>query len=408
VDLKLANLYVVTHPNHVEHIIVRNHKNYWKGTIFGRARNLFGAGLVLSEGDYWRQQRHLIQPAFTHARLAAIVPIIAQVVQRKMSRWADLPENSKTINIEDEMTSLTLEVMAKAMFNLSIDDSTLNMMAWAFNAFLKNIGLRFATFFAPEWVPLPGQAECDRGLKALDDFVYRIIKDRRTGGTQHMDLLSMLLEAKDESTGRGLTDLQMRDEVVTILFGGFEATAIALTWTWYLLSQHPEVDRKFREEVSSVVRDGQVRFEHLSSLTYTRMVIEESLRLYPPFWEIFRTSYAEDHIDGFLLPANSVALLSPFATHRHPDYWDKPTSFNPERFSPEHSGKRHPCSYIPFAAGQRHCIGRYMAMMEIQIALAMIARRYRPTLPLGHLVEHQARGSLRPRGRLLMALETLD
>jgi cytochrome P450 len=404
-NLGVARLYVVTHPRHVEHVLVHNHKNYWKGTIFGRAKILFGDGLVLSEGDYWRQQRQLIQPTFTHTRLAPIVPIITQVVQRKVDKWAELSPENRALDIEEEMTSLTLEVMAKTMFNLSIDDSTLEMMAWAFNAVLKHIGLRFATFFVPEWVPLPGRSECDKGLKALDDLVYRIIGERRKEVYEHSDLLSMLLSSKDDQTGRELTDRQLRDEVITMLFGGFEATADALAWTWYLLSQNPGCDRKFREELASVVGNGPLSFEHLSKLTYTRMIIEESLRLYPPFWEIFRTSHAEDRIDGFMIPANSLVLLCPYATHRHPDYWDQPDSFNPERFSSERSAGRHRCAHIPFAAGPRHCIGKHMAMMEIQIALALIALHYRPTLPPGHRVQYEARGSLRPRGHLLMEME---
>jgi cytochrome P450 len=242
-------------------------------------------------------------------------------------------------------------------------------------------------------------------VATLEDMVYRIIRERRQSGQDPNDLLTMLLAARDEATGEGMSDLEIRDEVITTLFGGYEATADALTWTWYLLDQHPQVDARLREEVATATGGRTPTFEDLTRLPYTAQVAEESMRLFPPFWFYTRNARGDDEIGGHLLPAGSLVLLCPYATHRHPAYWDEPEAFRPERFAPENSADLVREAYFPFGTGQRMCIGRHLAMLEMQLILAMVAQRYRPRLAPGHPVVPRAGTSLRAQDGVWMIPE---
>ena len=234
-------------------------------------------------------------------------------------------------------------------------------------------------------------------------MTYRIIRERRASGEQMDDLLAMLLSARDE-TGEGMSDLEIRNEVMTTLFGGYEATADALTWTWYLLDQHPEVDARMREEVARVTGGRPPGFEELTQLTYTAQVAEEAMRLFPPFWFWTRTSHADGEIGGYFVPGGSLILLCPYATHRHPAYWEEPEAFRPERFAAG-APPRPRDAYYPFGTGQRVCIGRHLAMLEMQLILSMVAQRYRPRLAPGHPVVPKAGTSLRARDGVWMTPE---
>jgi len=302
------------------------------------------------------------------------------------------------------MMTLTLRIIAKTMFSLSINDGELTQMARAFNTALEHMTLRMFTFFLPEWVPLKGRQGCRKAVDTLESMTYRIIRGRRESGEQPDDLLAMLLSARDEK-GEGMSDLELRDEVMTTLFGGYEATADALTWTWYLLDRHPEVDARLREEVAAVTGGRTPAFEDLARLTYTAQVAEEAMRLFPPFWFYTRTARGEDEIGGHRVPAGSLILLCPYATHRNPAYWEEPEAFRPERFTPENAARRPRNAYFPFGTGQRMCIGRHLAMLEMQLILAMVAQRYRPRLNPGRPVVPRAGTSLRSENGIWMIPE---
>jgi cytochrome P450 len=404
-DLGFGSIYLVTLPDHIHHVMVANNDNYWKGDVFERTRFLFGNGLVVNEGEGWRRQRRLIQPAFAHRRVAALVPIMHSVVEKRLAGWEAASEAGEALEIGHEMMSLTLGIILKTMFSLSIDESELEVMARSFNTALEQITIRMATYFLPEWAPLPHQRACREAVATLDKIVYRIIQERRQSGQDPDDLLSMLLSARDEETGEGMTDLEIRDEVMVTLFGGYEATADALTWTWHLLDEHPAVDETMREEMTAVLGGRIPTFEDLTRLPYTTQVLQESMRLYPPFWFYNRTARGDDEIGGYKIPAGSQLLICPYATHRHPDFWDIPEAFHPERFEPAQIASRPRHSYIPFGTGQRMCIGRHLAMMEMQLILAVVAQKYRPRLAPGWFVVPKVGTSLRAKGGMWMIPE---
>jgi cytochrome P450 len=404
-NLGFTSIYLVTVPEHIHHVLVENHENYWKGQLFQRARFLFGNGLVLNEGESWRRQRHLMQPAFAHRRVSSLVPLMTEVVTERLDSWEAASLARRPVSMGKEMMTLTLRIIAKTMFSLSIDDAELTAMARAFNTALGHMTLRMFTFFLPEWVPLRGRQGCREAVATLEAIIYRIIRERRKSGGAADDLLAMLLAARDEATGEGMSDLELRDEVMTTLFGGYEATADALTWSWYLLDRHPEVDARMREEVAAVTGGRTPTFDDLTRLTYTAQVAEEAMRLFPPFWFYTRTARGEDEIGGHRLPAGALVLLCPYATHRNPAYWEEPEAFLPERFTPERAAGRPRHAYFPFGTGQRLCIGRHLAMLELQLILAMVAQRYRPRLSPGRPVVPRAGTSLRSQDGIWMIPE---
>lgn len=402
-NVGFSSIYLVTLPEHVRHVLLDNEENYWKGTLFNRARFLFGQGLVLNEGQSWRRQRRLMQPAFAHRRVASLIPIMADVVEQRLAVWEAACAAGKPLDVGKEMMFLTLRIIAKTMFSMSISDSELDRMARAFNVALEHMTLRMFTFFLPEWAPLKGKSACREAVATLEEITYRIIRERRRSGEELDDLLNMLLAARDEN-GEGMSDLEIRDEVMTTLFGGYEATADALTWTWYLLEQNRDADDRMRAEVAAVTGGRAPVFEDLTQLSYTAQVAEESMRLFPPFWFWTRTSYNDDEMGGHRIPGKSLILLCPYATHRHPAYWDEPEAFRPERFV-EKNPNRPREAYFPFGTGQRMCIGRHLAMLEMQLILAMVARRYRPRLVHDRPVIPRAGTSLRAKDGVWMVPE---
>jgi cytochrome P450 len=404
-DLGFGTVYLVTLPEHNHHVLVENHDNYWKGDVFERTRFLFGNGLVVNEGESWRRQRRLMQPAFAHRRIAALVPVMTDVVEKRLAGWDAVSDAGEPFDISQEMMAMTLGIIVKTMFSLSIDARELEVMSQCFSTALEQITLRMATYFLPEKFPLPHQKVTREAVATLDEMVYRILAERRQSGQDVDDLLGMLLAARDEETGEGMTDLEIRDEVMVTLFGGYEATADSLTWTWHLLDEHPAVDETLREEVATVLGGRTPTFEELNRLTYTSQVAQESMRLYPPFWFLNRTARGDDEIGGYHIPAGAQILLCPYATHRHPDIWTIPEAFHPERFEPEAIAARPRHSYLPFGTGPRMCIGRHLAMMEMQLILAMVAQRYRPRLAPGFFVDPKIGTSLRAKGGMWMIPE---
>jgi cytochrome P450 len=385
--------------------MVENHENYWKGDVFERTRFLFGNGLVVNEGEHWRRQRRLMQPAFAHRRVASLVPVMVDVVERRLAGWKAASEAGEPFDISQEMMSMTLGIIVKTMFSLSIDARELEIMAHCFSTALEQITIRMATYFLPERFPLPHQKATREAVATLEEMVYHIIAERRKEGQDMNDLLGMLLAARDPETGEGMTDREIRDEVMVTMFGGYEATADSLTWTWHLLDEHPAVDEAFREELATVLGGRTPTFEELTQLTYTSRVAQESMRLFPPFWFINRTARGADEVGGYPIPAGAQILVCPYATHRHPDIWEVPEAFRPERFEPAAVAARPRHSYLPFGTGPRMCIGLHLAMMEMQLILAMVAQRYRPRRAPGFFVDPKIGTSLRSKGGMWMIPE---
>lgn len=400
-----GSIYLVTHPDGVGRVLVENNRNYWKGRAFNRAGFVFGRGLVLNDGDSWLHQRRLMSPAFAHARVGTLVPIMASVVERKMERWREAARAGRPLEMVHEMMTVTLEVMARTMFSLSVTDADVARLARDFEVALGHLSVRIATFFLPERIPLPGWRKARAAVAGLEGLVRRVVDERRRSGERHGDLLDMLLEARDAATGEAMSERQLRDEVITILFGGYEATADALAWTLFLLASHPEAERRVRAEAAVHVSGDVPTMEELGRLEFTTRVIHESLRLFPPFWWSLREALDDDVVDGVRIPAGASVLLGTYATHRHRDFWEHPDQFDPDRFLPAAVAARHRHAYAPFGAGQRACIGRHMAMLEMQLVLAMVLRAFRPALVPGRPIEARGLASLRARHGVWVTLQ---
>jgi cytochrome P450 len=304
------------------------------------------------------------------------------------------------------MLRLTLRIVGQALFNIDLSDET-HSVGQAVTTVNRLLSDYMYAPFPPLNVPTPRTRRLKAAHRTLDQVVHGIIAQHRQQNTDTGDLLSMLLVVRDEETGQGMNDQQVHDEVMTLLLAGHETVSIALTWTWYLLSQHPAVERRLHTELDEVLAGQTPRVDHLVKLSYTRMVIEEALRLYPPAWIFGRKALADDEIGGYFIPANSMIVLSPYVTHRHPAFWEDPEVFDPERFAPERSASRPHYAYFPFGGGPRLCIGSNFALMEMQLILATIAQRHKLRLVPGRPVEPEALLSLRPRYGLPMTLHRI-
>ena len=400
----LYHAYQLTHPRDIEHVLQTNAHNYVKGRNYKKFVASTGNGLLVSDGDLWRRQRRLAQPAFHRQRLAAFAAVMAREAEAQGSRWQELARRSRPVDVSDEMMRLTLRIIGLTMFttDLTAETDTIGRSLGVIRE--HSIRRMWQPFSIPISVPTPANLRFRRALAEGDRVLNEVIDARRRGEIVNDDLLSLLLRARDEETGAGMSDEQLRAEVVTIIGAGHESTAVALSWTWYLLSQHPEAEERLHEELERELSGRTPTFEDLPRLAYTTMVIEEAMRLYPPAWALSRTAKGPDTLGGYPVAAGSEALLIPYVTHRHPDFWDDPEKFLPERFAPAAKESRPRFSYVPFGAGPRQCIGQHFGMTEMLIIVATLAQRFRLRLAPGARVVPEPSITLRPREGVPMTL----
>ncbi len=377
---------LLNHPDYVKDVLVTRHKQFIKGAPLQRAKRLLGEGLLTSEGDYHLQQRRLAQPAFHRARIAAFAQAISEHAARTGSRWRD----GATVDMADEMMRLTLGVVSKTLFDADLEAEA-DELAQAFAEALEYYNLVM-------WTP-EATERFARVRHQLDTLVYRLVDERQQSGWDRGDLLSMLL------AGDNMTNEQLRDELMTIFVAGHETVANALTWTWYLLSQHPEADAQMHGELRAVLGGRQPDYDDLGRLTYTRQVFSESMRLYPPGWVIGRTSLSDYEVGGYIVPAGTVVLVSQYVMHRDPRYYPDPERFDPGRWTEEAVSSRPKYAYFPFGGGIRQCIGESMAWMEGVLVMATLAQDWRSRLLDGHPVETRPLVTLRPRHGMKMTLK---
>ena len=396
---------LVNHPDYIKHVLQDNNHNYNKDTFdYDLLRIVVGNGLLTSDGDFWLRQRRLVQPAFHHERLAAFGALMTDSTQALLDRWQARSDRDQPLDVAHEMMRLTLHIVGRALFSIDIDAEA-DEFGQAFTTMNKYLTESFYRVLPiPMSFPTPRNRRAQRALRTLNQVVRRIIVDRRRTGVDKGDLLSMLLAARDEETGEGMDDNQVRDEVMTLLLAGHETTANALSWTWYLLSTHPAVECTLHAELDRVLGGRVPTVRDLPNLPYNRMVIEESMRLYPPAWAINRKAIADDEIGGYTIRAKSMVFMSAYTMHRHPAFWDNPEGFDPERFTPERSEGRPHFAYFPFGGGPRLCIGNNFAMLEAQLLLATIAQRYRLELVSGHVVMPEPLITLRLHNGLPMMI----
>jgi cytochrome P450 len=364
--------YLVNHPDHIKDVLVTHGRDFVKSRGLERAKRLLGEGLLTSEGAFHMRQRRLVQPGFHRDRLKAYGSVMAAFAQRIAQRW----QSGTAFDVAPEMMRLTLAIVGETLFGSDIESD-----AGPVGEALTEIQELLPVSLIPgsEWfdrVPLPSNVRFWRARDRLEEVIYRLIAAHRAGEDRG-DLLSMLLAARDaEGGGAGMTDEQVRDECMTLLLAGHETTANALTWTWFLLARHPDVEAKLHAEIDRVLGPRAPAVDDIPALPYAHAVIAESIRLYPPAWVIGRRALRPYEVGGYVLPAHSVVLVSPFAVHRDPRWHRDPLRFTPERFIDDRPAVPK-YAYIPFGAGERTCIGEQFAWMEAVLVLATIARRWR-------------------------------
>ncbi len=400
-------LFVANDPESVRQVMVANSDNYGKSRQMQRAlRPLIGDGMFIANGETWRRSRRMALPAFHHTRIRLFAEVMARTAQEMRERW-DRQAPGAELDIAAEMTRVTAEVVCRTMFSDDLGEERAAVVFEGFDAYQDTLSqVDFGELLGlPSWWPRRPAWRARRAAAAIHGVLDEIIAARRAAGAAtRNDLLGMLLEARDED-GSPMSARQIRDEVAVIFLAGHETTASALSWAWYLLSQHPEAEAKLHEEVDRVLGGRAPGYDDVPSLTYTRWVFDEALRLYPPVAVFSREAQTADTIRGRQIPSGAMVLVVPWLLHRHKSLWRNPDAFEPERFSPERSEGRPKHAYVPFGAGPRTCLGANFALAEGVIILATVAQRYRLALRPGHVVEPVCRLSLRPRDGLPMRLE---
>jgi cytochrome P450 len=392
-------LYYFNHPDHAKHVLADNAGNYHKGMGLSQAKRILGDGLLTSEGEQWRRQRRTISPAFRRDRLARFAGLITAEIGTLAGRL-DAQAGAGPVDVTAEMTRFTLRVLGTAL--LDADLSPFGDLGGAFDVAQDQAMFEMVTLGAvPLWLPLPRNRRFRTARRHLEDAVYTLAAERELGGGPGGDdVLSLVLADGHGEPSPGRRRRMLRDEMITILLAGHETTASTLSWTWYLLGRHPEVAERVAAEAADVLGDREPGGGDLPRLQYTTMVIQEVMRLYPPVWGLPRKALGTDSIGGYQVPAGADVMISPYTLHRHPGFWPAPGRFDPERFGPAAAGQAHRYAYIPFGAGPRVCVGSHLGMMEAVFAVAMVARRFRLSLPPGHQVVPEANLSLRVRGGL--------
>jgi cytochrome P450 len=394
---------VVADPEGIKHVLVGNHRNYTKSVNYAGLKVILGNGLLTAEGDAWKKQRRMTQPAFHRERLAGFAETMAECTRDMLDRW-DGRESSAPVDAHEEMMRLTFRIVGRTLLSAEVDGD-----AKAIGEAMT-VGIKWANDYVesvvrlPPWIPTPANVRFNRALRAIDGLMDRIITERKKSTERHDDLLGMFMEMKDEETGEGMSDKQLRDELLTLVLAGHETTANALSFALYVLSQHPNVLKDLRSEVDGVLGSRAPTLADLPKLPYTMQVIEEVMRLYPPAWCMERQAIEEDVINGHRIPKGAIIGIAPWVTHRLPRLWTNPEGFDPSRFSKEAKDARHKHAYLPFGGGPRTCIGNAFALMEMQIVLAMLVQRYRVDLVPGFQMELEPTITLRPKKGIPMHL----
>ena len=399
-------LYFFNHPDHAKHVLADNAANYHKGIGLVHARRALGDGLLTSEGELWRKQRTVIQPAFQHRRIARQAQIIAEEAAGLVTRLRAAADTGP-VDVVSELTGLTLGVLGRTL--LDTDLGAFTGIGESFAAVQDQAMFELASLGAvPTWLPLPKQLRFRSARRSLQRVVDRLVAERTgaTGatGTAGDDVLSRLIVSAGDEADPAVGALRLRDELVTLLLAGHETTASTLSWTMHLVDRHPAVWRRLHDEAVEVLGDRLPEHQDLHRLRYTTMVVEEAMRLYPPVWILPRKALADDEVGGYRVPAGADLLICPYTLHRHPGLWDRPERFDPERFDPDRVTDRPRYGYLPFGAGPRFCVGNHLGMLEAVFVTALLARELRLVTVPGYRVVAEPMLSLRVRGGLPMTV----
>ncbi len=393
VPTRQSYTYVVHHPDDVKRILVSNHRNYTKGIGLDRVKILLGNGIMTSEGQFWRRQRLMLQPLFHRRIISEFAQVISEANLQMLRRWEEFARRGEPVNLTQEMSDLALQIILRALFGRDLERLSADSGGNPFDVVTREPerNLQFAYKF-----------------RSLTKLVAALIGRRRQENEEHFDYVSMLMNARDKETGEGMGERELIDEIMTLVVAGHETTASGLNWTWYLLSQHPQVEARMYAEIAAAGIGAQTpapTLAQMEQLAYTRQVIDEALRLYPPGWLLSRRTVGPDVLSGYRIPAGANVLLPLYLLHRHPRYWHDPDAFIPERFGSPYEAERSRFAYMPFAAGPRHCIGETFALYEMLVHLFRVARRFRLVYLPDKPLELEAQINLRSRHPVFMRLE---
>jgi cytochrome P450 len=401
-------IFIITNHEVVAHVLQKNQKNYIKSPAYRQLRLALGMGLVTSEGEHWRRQRRLVQPAFYKTQLEDLFRGMTVVAGKYMAELEEKTANGEPLDMAKEMMGATARIVLKTLFSTE-DTADINEM---YRVMMDAQDYLTYRTVKPYFIPLTYVNGMHRKFKKdiawFNTYIYKLIAERRNDPNPPNDLLTMLLSSKDEETGEVMSDQALRDEAVTLFAAGHETSATMLSWALWLLSQHPDVVQKMRVEIAEVIGEGMPGFEDLRKLTYTMQVIQEVMRLYPPGFAIGRQPIAEDEILGVKIPTNGIMFISIAAMHRDARYWERPSDFYPEHFAPEAEKARPKLAYMPFGAGPRMCIGNHFALMEMQLLLALLVRRFDFETVEGHPVEPEPLITLKPKYGILMRVKAVN
>lgn len=401
--LALEEIYITQNADCIQHFMQKNHRCYKKTRLNALLGKSLGKGLLTSKGDYWLRQRRLIQPGFHKKKLEELSAIIINDIKQFSEELSAVAQQNNPVYLTKWMMKLTIHVVLDSLYSSSISSKQIHRLDEIITAIQHYIVAQVRIPFSKIFFDLNGKSrQIKHFLKEIDELLYGIIEKRRnqTNTHTHQDLLAMLLKARYEDTGEGMTDKQLRDESLIILVAGHETSAIALTWAFYLLSQHPEIEQKVLTEIEQVLQGRQVCFEDLKNLSYTKQVIQEAMRLYPPAWIVDREATENNMMQGYQVKKGEMVNAFIYGLHRNPAYWQNPNTFLPDRFEAEKHKARHPFSYMPFGGGPRLCIGNNFAMMEMQLALAMLLPQFKITPLSKKPPELEPLVTLRPKGGL--------
>jgi cytochrome P450 len=371
------------HPDLARHVLRTNVRNYVKGPDYKLLRPVFGDGIFVSEGERWTSQRRLLAPEFRPREVVRFLPLIEQELGRLERTWQPSIARGDAIDVGASLLRFTLLVVGGALFQTDFSYAA-PVLARANETLLRHATLRMVGGGLPAWLPLPGAQASARAEQLVNEVVFELISTGHgslSGGScpvsrTGVDLISRMSAARDRETGEGMSEQQLIDEAKSLIFAGHETTGLALSWTMYLLAQHPEIRARVVDEVAAVCAGREVRLEHLDKLVFVRQVLLESMRLYPPVPAVTRTALADDAFEGIVIRAGESVTIQCYALHRHPDFWAAPERFDPERFAPARAEGIDPFAYLPFLSGRRACLGEHFAMLEATVALATLLTRF--------------------------------
>ncbi len=403
-------LLLASHPQLAQDILIEQKHIFRRPNLINAGTALtplLGQSVLTTDGDSWLLKRRMMQPIFHRQRIQHMGDKMSDAGQSMLARWDAKPAGA-VVNFNEEMKLVTLDIINRTMFSTNVLPEV-EKIGHTIDISLQWLTKNAQTLIRiPERIPTPGNQRFVQARSTLDGYLYKLITERRnpppSDGGGGNDLLDMLLEARDEDTGEGMNDEQVRNEVITIYGAGHETTAVALTWAWYALNQNPDVLKKLQAEVDSALQGRTPSMADLPNLPYTLQVFEETMRLFPPVPLSVRMAYEPTQLDGHAVPKNQLVAIGIHNMHRHPDFWEQPEAFMPERFAPENKAKLNRMAYLPFFTGPHLCIGNNFALMEGQLLLAMMAQRYEVRVVPNQVVEREVAITMRPKHGLKVTL----